>query len=165
MNTLRNLTAAVLACACCFGAGYLTRACTAAKTAPAVAPQGPIQEKIVYKASTCDEAWKCYYSTLFIRAAFKKRDFLTITAGNMCKEATQDFRVEYPEMSVPNHWQLQALVLGGYDKTARRADVLVGGSLGYIKGMGRVGLGVSGVYLKGLISDSHFAGAAVNVQY
>jgi hypothetical protein len=165
MNTLRNVVAGLLALALAFGAGYVLRGCYGATEGPTAKEEGPVREKIVYKPSSCDEAWKCYYSSLFIRAAFKKRDMLTITAGNMCKESEQDFKITCPELSVPNHWQLQALALGGYDKTSRKADVLAGGSLGYIKGMGRIGLGVSVVYLKGLISDSHYGGAAVNIQY
>lgn len=165
MSTLRNVLAALLALALAFGAGYIIRGCRGASDGPVVEREGPVREKIVYKPSSCDEAWKCYYSSLFIRAAFKKKDLLTITAGNFCKESEQDFKITCPELSVPNHWQLQAIVLGGYDKTTRKVDVLAGGSLGYIKGMGRIGLGVSAVYLKGLISDSHYAGAAVTAQY
>lgn len=165
MSTLRNVLAGLLMLCLAFGGGYLLRGCRGATEGPTAKEEGPVREKIVYKPGNCDEAWKCYYSTLFIRAAFKKRDLLTITAGTMCKESEQDFKIICPELSVPNHWQIQFMALGGYDKMSKRVDALAGGSLGYIKGMGRVGLGVSAVYLKGLISDSHYGGAAINVQY
>ena len=165
MTTLRNILAGFLTLAMAFGAGYLLRGCSGSAEGPVIEKEGPIREKIVYKPANCDDAWKCYYAALFIQAQFKKKDILSITAGNMCKTATQDFRVTCPDLSVPNHWQLSPIILAGYDPSIKRVDVLAGGSLGYIKGMGRVGLGMSGIYLRGLIGGGSYGGASIILQY
>jgi len=132
---------------------------------PGITDETPVKENVVIQPTNYDEYTKCFYASMFIKTTFIDDEWLDILAGNYCKTAEKKIKLRVPEKERKTTLEFGVPIFFGFNREMKKFDVLPGVEFGFIRWHGRVGWGLRGTYIHGVVIDQQYGAITGHVDF